>query len=89
MPPEGVETVQGRLETFQIAHIVKRRGSTAKKRVPATLKWPSKLPTPEDVSPGTGFNCAMHCSNKDLAFASRFLFPSQLIEPRQCQMFQL
>jgi hypothetical protein len=48
---EGINTLVGRLETFQTAHhLPKRRASSTKKKTPATVSWPHETPTPEEVS---------------------------------------
>jgi hypothetical protein len=57
--PEGVNTVEGRLATFNAAHPAKRRASTTRKRAAATLAWPHDSPTPDDVwipSPSFGYS---------------------------------
>ncbi|OCL05283.1 hypothetical protein AOQ84DRAFT_356028 [Glonium stellatum] len=48
---EGVNTLAGRLETFQTAHhLSKRRASSTKKKTPATVSWPHTTPTPEELA---------------------------------------
>jgi hypothetical protein len=47
--PEGVNTVEGRLATFNAPHPAKRRASTTRKRAAATLAWPHDSPNSEAV----------------------------------------
>jgi hypothetical protein len=47
--PDGVNTVEGRLATFDTQHPAKRRASSNRKRAAAQLKWPHESPSPEDV----------------------------------------
>jgi hypothetical protein len=49
--PEGVNTLQGRIETFAVPHhLAKRRASSTKKKGPNTISWPHNNPLPNDVS---------------------------------------
>lgn len=48
---ECINTLVGRLETFQTAHhIPKRRASSTKKKTPAIVSWPHETPTPEELA---------------------------------------
>lgn len=47
---EGVNTLQGRIESFAATHhLSKRRASSTKKRGPAAVSWPHLNPLPLDV----------------------------------------
>ncbi|KAF2840176.1 BIR-domain-containing protein [Patellaria atrata CBS 101060] len=49
--PEGVNTLIGRLATFQEpVQLPKRRASSTKKKTPSTVSWPHKTPTPEELA---------------------------------------
>jgi len=48
--PDTVNTLQGRIETFQVSHaLTKRRASSTKKKTPTNLTWPHTSPLPEQV----------------------------------------
>ncbi|KAF2436346.1 BIR-domain-containing protein [Tothia fuscella] len=49
--PEGITTLQGRIDTFAVAHhITKRRASSVKKRTPATVSWPHNFLLPAELA---------------------------------------
>lgn len=49
-PTEDINTLAGRLATFEVAHrLPKRRSSAAKKKGPAAVSWPHESPAPEEV----------------------------------------
>jgi len=52
MPPEGIRTLAGRIETFITEHhLAKRRSSAVKKRTAGNaLTWPHNFLTAEQVS---------------------------------------
>ncbi|KAF1992065.1 hypothetical protein K402DRAFT_450191 [Aulographum hederae CBS 113979] len=49
--PDGVFTLAGRLETFQIPHhLSKRRASSTKNKTTSTVSWPHTSPLPEELA---------------------------------------
>ncbi|KIW07687.1 uncharacterized protein PV09_01626 [Verruconis gallopava] len=49
--PDGINTFQGRLDTFaQPHHLAKRRASSTKKKGPSAVSWPHSNPLPNDLA---------------------------------------
>jgi len=85
--PDTVNTLQGRIETFQVSHaLTKRRASSTKKKTPTNLTWPHTSPLPEQVRmlvPNL-YNLFM-CTFADFVFCSTARTRRILLQAKQQQ----